>query len=79
MKIDEIAELIQRKYNFIHKPTDNELKQILSRINKFTTEEEFNELIDKYISNTLCYSYESTDMSNTISLLDQIQAILDNK
>lgn len=79
MKINEIAELIKRKYNFINKPTENEVKQIISKINNFTTEKELDELINKYISNTLSYCNESADMSDTISLLDQIQDILDEK
>lgn len=79
MKIDEIAELIRRKYDFINKPTEDEVKQIISEINKFTTEEKLDELIYKYVSNRLAYDMQSADMSYSISLLDQIQAILNKK
>ncbi len=79
MITDEIATLIQEKNSFINKPTEDEVKQIISEINKFTTEEKLNELIHKYVSDTLAYGNESADMSYSISLLDQIQAILNKK
>lgn len=79
MKIDEIAKLIRIKYDFINEPTENEVKQIISEINEFTTEEKLDELIYKYVSNRLAYGNEAADMSYSISLLDQIQAILNKK
>ncbi|WP_419763965.1 MAG: hypothetical protein ACNI28_09225 [Arcobacter sp.] len=79
LKNEIIAKLIQKNYKFIYKPTKDEVKEILSKIDNSTTEEEFEQIIFDTISNTNCYLNESIDMNDTISILEQIQKILDAK
>ncbi|AXX84608.1 hypothetical protein [Aliarcobacter skirrowii] len=79
MKNSKIAELIQKKYEFLNKPTESEVKKILSKINNSTSEEEFDQIVSDIISDTTCYCNESADMSDTINILDQIKKVLDGK
>lgn len=79
MTIEEIAELIQEKYGFIKKPSLEETKYILNQVTIYTSEEELDQIINSNISDTTMLLTEAKDMSDTINLLKQIQAYLNNK
>ncbi|MCT7445516.1 hypothetical protein [Aliarcobacter cryaerophilus] len=79
MEIKEIAELIQREFDYVNRPKDDEVRKILSKINQNTTEKEFKLIVIENVADTLAYCNESADMSDTVSLLKQLQAMLKNR
>lgn len=76
MEIKKIAQLIQSEFCFINEPTEEEIKKILSKISNDTTEQEFKSIVIENLSDTLSYANESADMSNTVSILQQLQAMI---
>lgn len=76
MTIKEVSDLIQEKYGFTNELKEIEVKNILSDINEFTTEDEFKSIVNRHVSNTEVYANEAEDMSDTISILKQIKASL---
>ena len=79
MTNNEIAKLIQSRYKLVNEPKENEVIQILEEINKYTTEEKFEEIIFNNISDRLSYCNESADMSDTINILELIQDELNSQ
>lgn len=76
MEIKKIAQLIQSEFGFINEPTEEDIKKIVSKISDTITEQEFKSIVIKNVSNTLSYANESADMSDTVSLLQQLKAMI---
>jgi len=74
----QIAELIQKEFEFTNTPSEDEVSEIIQKITTSTTKEEFHKIVLEIVSNTTAYCMESIDMSVTIDTLEQIKLLLNN-
>ena len=73
MNMQAIAQLIQEHFKFVREPSQDEIAKILNELSDSTTEKQFREIVYRNISDTTSFSFESIDMSATVSILKQIK------
>lgn len=73
-----LAEVIQTRYRYAKKPSDEEVKEILRQVasrkksGKTIGETELHEIINDCLRNKRVITLDSVDMSPTVSILRQI-------
>ncbi len=78
MEMHQIAKLIQEKYRFTHKPTDDEITKILRLvkfellINETISEKALEKIILDVLQGKERAIFESAEMSSSSSILQQI-------
>lgn len=78
MAYNELYELLSIKYNFVNRPSNEELQKIANEILQLSKEkahlsdEDLDRIIRRNVVDLEVYAFESVDMTDSINIIQQI-------